>query len=278
MTTYKNNKPPERRAKMTDKVKTIIKGVDENNSAIKVTAYYPQLNQPYRWDKALKRSVPCSTESSGAGYSTNFTMDETTAKSLFAVMKEAYSNDPKNRGSWGSLKMPFTKDDDGNFRYAARTGAMFQTKSGENVKRLVKQRDANGQLLPENFELTSDSRISLQVTCNPGETHSSKVEALGEHTVTLWIDQVLVHDLAPRKEYNPFGETSGSFDSSATNTSAGVKEDNPFEKPVEEPVEEADPFEEGPVEEPKKAVKKTAPPPSAATEDDLSSIVEDWDD
>jgi len=52
-------------------------------------------------------------------------------------------------------------------------------------------------------------------------------------------------------------------------------EDNPIDIP---PVKEADSFDEEPVEEPKKAAKKTAPPPTADTDDDLSSIVDDWDD
>ena len=240
---------------MADYVKTIIKGLDENNSQIKVTAYYPQVNQPYRYDG--KRTVPCRHEDKDAHFATNFTMDPFTAKSLFKVMKQAY--DEKSNGKWDVFKMPFTKDDDGNFRYRARTGATYTSKSGEVIRKVVQQRDATGQLQATNFELTSDSRISLQVTLNPSTTHPSKVSELGDHTVTLWLDQILVHDLAPRKEYNPFGVTSGSFDSSKQSGDDASQEDNPLE-------------------EPKKAAKKTAPPPTAAAQDDLSSIVEDWDD
>ena len=273
MTINNNNKPPERRAKMADYVKTIIKGLDENNSQIKVTAYYPQVNQPYRYDG--KRTVPCRHEDKDAHFATNFTMDPFTAKSLFKVMKQAY--DEKSNGKWDVFKMPFTKDDDGNFRYRARTGATYTSKSGEVIRKVVQQRDATGQLQATNFELTSDSRISLQVTLNPSTTHPSKVSELGDHTVTLWLDQILVHDLAPRKEYNPFGVTSGSFNSSKQSGNDAPQEDNPFEH-TQEPVKEADPFGEETVEEPKKAAKKTAPPPTAAAQDDLSSIVEDWDD
>jgi len=260
-----------------DKIKTIIKGLDETNPKIKVTALFPKLNQPYRWDEKKQRTLPCRYEDTNAGFSTQFIMDSATAKSLYQLMKQAY--DAKSNGRWDTFKMPFVKDDDGNYRANARTGALFMTKSGRTIRNVVQQRDAKGQLLPTDFELTSDSRISLQVTLNPGKTHSTKVENLGDHTVTMWLDQILVHDLAPRKEYNPFGVTSGSFDSSSQNDNDAPQEDNPFdEKPVEKPVEEADPFDDGPVKEPKKAAKKTALPPTAATDDDLSSIVDDWDD
>jgi len=45
-----------------------------------VTALYPKINQPYKFDEKLNRSMPCNALDDGASYSITFRMDEPTAK------------------------------------------------------------------------------------------------------------------------------------------------------------------------------------------------------
>ena len=77
----------------------------------------------------------------------------------------------------------------------------------------------------------------------------------GKQNVSLRLKAVQVIKYVPMEERNPFEATDGFV--------FNKTEDNPF-------TEDA-------VAEPKKVVKKPSPPTKDA-DDDLSSIVDDWDD
>ena len=255
----------------------IIGTNNSDNPKAKVLALYPRLDQPYAYDQKKGRSMPASKEV--GGYSLDFEMDSDTAKSLYQYMAQAYKE--AREEDWPEkLVMPFTKHDDGYFTYKATCNASYK-KDGRLIEKNVIQRNANGQKVDSGFQLTTGSRVSLLVVANPMKNMSNKTEKehLGSHTCYLWINEALVHDLAPRKDFNPFGETSGSFvDFDHTAPAPASDGDNPFDEKsnvvsIAEPVDDFD----GAVEEPKKVVKKSAPPPPTA-DNDLSSVLEAWDD
>jgi len=98
--------------------------------------------------------------------------------------------------------------------------------------------------------LTNGSTVNIAIVFTP--YHG----AMGTG-VSLRLDAVQVIDLKPMEEQSPFGATKGFEDS---------------------PKEDDNPFEDTTVAEPKKAVKKAAPATPEKGSDDLSSIIDDWDD
>jgi len=266
---------------MTLQPHIIIGDNNPDNPKAKVLALYPRLDQPYAFDEKQNRSMPSSKEV--GNYSIDFEMDVDTAKDLYTYMAKAYEE--VREKTWPKkLVMPFTKHDDGYFTYKGQCKAKSMGKDGLPFYREVIQRNANGQKVDAGFQLTTGSRVSLLVKANPMKNNAKKpdvIEKLGSHTCYLYINEVLVHDLAPRKDYNPFGETSGSFvnlDHASSLPANKDDDDNPFSEKsnvvsIAEPVDD---FDEA-VEEPKKVVKKSAPPPPTA-DNDLSSVLEAWDD
>ena len=114
------------------------------------------------------------------------------------------------------------------------------------------QVDAQGTRLPDDFLLTTGSTVNVAVTFNP-------YEGYGRQDVNLRLKAVQVVKYVPLEDNNPFEAVEGFT----------IDADNPF-------VAEA-PAQEETVPEPKKVVNKPANPPKAA-DDDLSAIVDDWDD
>jgi hypothetical protein len=85
----------------------------------------------------------------------------------------------------------------------------------------------------------------------------------GKQNVSLRLKAVQVIKYVPMEDRNPFEATDGFV---------YANNDNPFEESLVI-VEE----KEEPVAEPKKVVKKPSPP-TKATDDDLDSIIDNWDD
>ena len=83
--------------------------------------------------------------------------------------------------------------------------------------------------------------------------------------VSLRINAVQVLKYQPMASTSPFSATDGYV----------AEEGNPFAEVADEVSVEAEESEPV-VEEPKKVVKKSAPAPKA--DDDLSAIIDDWDD
>ena len=145
--------------------------------------------------------------------------------------------------------MPFTKNDAGMYVGKAKLKAAY----GKETTNKPAQFDAKTNKLPEDFRLTTGSTVNLAVIFVPYH--------MRDHGVSLRLKAVQVVKLAEQREAaNPFGEVDG-FD---------AKDDNPFvEAPTEEPTPEEEPA-------PKKvASKKSKPKPK---DEDLSSLIDDWDD
>jgi len=230
----------------------------EQHVIMNATAIYPKIDRPYRFDNTENRSVPCDALDDGAEYTLQFKVNEDTARSLYSYMKALYNE--RKKSNWPDIKNPFKKTDDGMFQYKASLKGAY---NGEKTNRPA-QYDAKTQKLPDDFQLTSDSVINIAVV---GVPYSASMGA----GVSLRLRGVQVIKLAERQSVSPFSAVDG-FD---------VNESNPFAQSA--PAPKADdldgfdePAEEPAVEEPTKVVKKTAPTP--AENDDLSAIIDDWDD
>ena len=208
-----------------------------------VTAMYPRIDKTYRFDNTENHSVPCDPLDDGAAYELSFTMGKDQAKQLFVAMSEAY--DEKREDKWpAKLEMPFKKNDDGMYVGKAKLKGAY----GKDVTRKPLQYDAKANKLPDDFQLTSGSTVNVAVVFVPYN--------MRDHGVSLRISAVQVVKLAEAKgPSNPFDAVDG-YDS---------KEGNPFEEVAEE--EPA----------PKKTTKKKETP-KPKDDEDLSSLIDEWDD
>ena len=208
-----------------------------------VEALWPKINTTYHFDSNEGRSVPCEPNAQNAEYSIQFRMDNATAKGLFTAMSECYQSNKKDK--WADkLERTFVKDDDGMFTHKANLKGAYKNQKTQKPLQV----DANNHKLPDEFLLTTGSTVNIAVQFVPYDMG-------GKQNVSLRLRAVQVIKYVPMEERNPFEATDGYV--------FNKTEDNPF-------TEDA-------VAEPKKVVKKPSPPTKDA-DDDLSSIVDDWDD
>jgi hypothetical protein len=207
-----------------------------------VEALWPKINRTYHFDSNEGRSVTCEPNAQNAEYSIQFRMDNATAKGLFTAMAECYQANKKEK--WADkLERKFVKDDDGMFTHKATLKGMYKN---EPTNKPI-QVDAKGNRLPADFLLTTGSTVNVAVQFVPYDMG-------GKQNVSLRLKAVQVIKYVPMEDKNPFEATDGFV---------YANEENPFEEDA--------------VAEPKKVVKKPSPPTKDA-DDDLSSIVDDWDD
>tara|TARA_R100001440_G_scaffold74964_1_gene101071 strand:- start:409 stop:1086 length:678 start_codon:yes stop_codon:yes gene_type:complete len=217
-----------------------------------VEALWPKINTTYHFDSNEGRSVTCDPTAPNAEYSIQFRMDNDTAKALFTAMTQSYQANKKEK--WADkLERKFVKDDDGMFTHKANLKGAYKNK----VTQKPLQFDAKGNRLPDDFLLTTGSTVNVAVQFYPYDMG-------GKQNVSLRLRAVQVIKYVPIEERNPFEATDGYV--------FNETEDNPFDEPLVV-IED----KEEPVPEPKKVVKKPSPPTKDA-DDDLSSIVDDWDD
>ena len=207
-----------------------------------VEALWPKINRTYHFDSNEGRSMPCDPKDANAEYSIQFRMDNDTAKNLFVAMSKSYM--ANKRDKWADkLERPFVKDDEGMFTHKSNLKGMYKNE----VTKKPLQVDAKGNKLPDDYLLTTGSTVNVAVQFVPYDMG-------GKQGVSLRLKGVQVIKYIPIEERNPFESVEGFT----------INADSPFEK-------------EEPVAEPKKVVKKSGPP-TLKTDDDLSSIVDNWDD
>lgn len=226
--------------------------VNMNHNIENVEALWPRINQTYKYDASpkVKKSVPCDVFDDGAAYTIQFRMTEEQAKDLYKRMKVAYAARQAENSDWPEkLSMPFKKDEDGTYTYKAKLKGAYGAEATDKPT----QYDAKGVKLDDGFLLTTGSTVNIAIAFVP--YHGSMGTG-----VSLRLRAVQVIDLKPMEEQSPFKAVDGFEVTPKDN-------DNPF----------AD-TSETPVEEPKKTVKKAAPSAPAQGSDDLSSIIDDWDD
>ena len=212
-----------------------------------VEAMWPRINRTYKFDAKEKKSVPCDAFDEGAAYTLQFRMTEAQAKELYKNMKTAYAAKQAENSDWpDKFAMPFKKDADGSFTHKAKLKGAY----GAEATRKPAQYSASNKKLDDDFLLTNGSTVNISVVFTP--YHG----AMGTG-VSLRLDAVQVVNLKPMEDQSPFKTVEGFEDS---------------------PKEDDNPFEDITVDEPKKVVKKAAPATPEKGSDDLSSIIDDWDD
>lgn len=230
-----------------------------------VEALWPKIDRTYVFDQKVKNSVPCDPRDNGAAFSIQFRMDNDTAKALFAQMKAAWLANREK--SWPEkLTMEassLVKDDDGTVKGTSNIKGAYK---GEVTARPL-QVDSQGTPMPDDFQLTTGSTISVAVTFTP--YHMSK----DNWGVSLRLKAVQVIKLAEQRVRNPFGVVEGGFvleDANPFAKTTPAKSNNVLEAA---PADDDDGFDEEPV---KKTAKKAEAAPSEDA--DINAIIDDWDD
>ena len=195
----------------------------------------------------------------------SFLMTEAEAKELYKAMRNAYKR--KKDDSWpDKFPLPFKKQEDGRFLGKAKLKGAY----GTDKTTPPLQVDAKNNKLPADFQLTSGSIVNLAFTFVP-----YSVQGTG---VSLRLNGVQVIDLKPMQSRSPFGVVDGGFVAqpdnpfSDTTKSTDVELDDDDSDDIFNSVEEEAPAPK----EPKKVVKKSAPAPT--DDDDVSALIEEWDD
>lgn len=232
-----------------------------------VTARYPRLDQPYKFDRKAGpngKSVPCDATVQGASYDLDFVLTKAQAKELHGLMQDAYTNAAGRDKSWPKkLEINFKKHDGGTFVGKATRKASYD---GVPTSPPV-QFDSKNKPLGSDFMLTTGSVINIAVDFIP-----YKIEASGATGVSLRLRGVQVLEYVPYKAPSPFDEEDG-FTSDEDSS-------NPFESADEEVEEkpEADPFDDDEEEEVKEPVKRKKKKDDDDDEDDIEDIIANWGD
>jgi len=224
-----------------------------------VEALYPKLDQTYRYDNSIPpngKTVPCGPTEENAKYEMDFKLTESQAKDLYKHMAKAYKEAAGS--NWPAMPKPaevFDKDDEGNFVGSVQLRGQF--KGVVTTPPLIV--DSNNKPLPPEFRLTTGSTVNLAVVFVPYNMTSSGV--------SLRIRAVQVIKLVEKKAHSPFAkiEDGWSLDEDEDPSSVFLAASDTAAEDDDEVIE------------PKKVSKKTegaAPPP----DEDLASIVADWDD
>jgi len=225
----------------------------------RVIALYPRLDQTYRYDKKIPpngKTVPCGPTEENAKFEMDFKMTESQAKELYSHMKAAYKEEATK--DWPDMPKPtevFDKDDEGNFVGSVQLKGQFNGKVTEPPLIV----DSNNKKLPPEFRLTTGSLVNLGVNLVPYNMSTCGV--------SLRIKAVQVIKLSEKKQHSPFAAVDDGWSLD--------DEDDP--STVFLSTVDTAPVEEDEVPAPKKVSKKAegaAPPP----DEDLASIVDDWDD
>jgi len=183
---------------------------------------------------------------------------ETVAEAKVKSEEYVANKEPK----WvDKLVNPFVKDDNGTYTHKASLKGAYK---GEVTNKPL-QVDSQGTPLPDDFQLTTGSTVSVAVQLIPYDFG-------GKQSVSLRLKAVQVIKYVPMEVRNPFGAVDGGFVMEDANPFAStpkvVKSNNVLD---EAPADDG--FDEEPV---KRTATKAAPAPVNAT--DISSIVDNWDD
>ena len=238
----------------------LIKGVE---------ALYPKIDRPYQWSDKENRSVPCAATDNGAEYIVNLKVPYDKALPLRKAMASAYEEKTEAKGPKFKDNFKIVEgsiaDKDAVFEIKARIKAAY---NGQATKR-PRQFDAQQNLLPDDFQLTTGSIINVAVTFAP------YAGALGNGT-SLRLNAVQVIQLAAASVTSPFEKEEG-FTMSEANPFVETAEPVENVEFSEEAEDSAEDWEEP--EEPKKVAKKEKVAPEVKDgDDDLDAIIDEWSD
>jgi len=229
-----------------------------------VEALWPRIDQTYVFDQKVRRSMPCGPRDTNAEFSIGFRMDNGTAKALFITMSNVWSANREK--SWPEvLTNSLVKDDNGTYTGKSNIKGAY---SGKLTTKPL-QVDSQGTPLPDDFQLTTGSTVSVAVTFTPYYMSENN------WGVSLRLKAVQVIKYVPMETRNPFDAVDGGFVLEDDNPFAGgaptpAKSNNVLDDSLHEGFDE----EEAPV---KRTATKAAPAPDSDA-GDLGAIIDNWDD
>tara|TARA_R100000951_G_scaffold29575_3_gene25580 strand:+ start:7740 stop:8477 length:738 start_codon:yes stop_codon:yes gene_type:complete len=241
----------------------LIKGVE---------ALYPKIDRPYQWSDKDNRSMPCKAIDTNAEYTLNLKVPYAKALELRKAMLSVYEE--KKEAKWPKFKDNFkvlegsVKNKDAVFEIKTKLKAAY---NGEQT-RPVRQFDAQQNVLPADFQLTTGSIVNVAVTFSAYSTGTY-------NGTTLRLNAVQVIQLATSNVTSPFEKEEG-FTFGDANPFVEVEEEVTDEIFPTETLESGDEWEESKEpEEPKKVTKKEKPTPKVKdNDDDLDDIINEWGD
>jgi hypothetical protein len=199
-----------------------------------VTAMYPRLNGTYKFDTQENKSVKCDALEEGAAFEMSFKLDESQAKDLHQVCSQAYANaaamDTKRKWPEKPTNLPYKRNQDTNEIIGK---CKLKGSYGGDRTQPPKQVDAARNKLPDDFMLTTNSKVNVAVVIVPYNTGSL-------NGVSLRLKAVQVLELAELEGGDdPFDKVDGfvsNADTSWSNTEP-VKSTNgqsydPFAKSI----------------------------------------------
>ena len=138
-----------------------------------VTALYPRLNGTYKFDTQENKSVKCHALDEGAAFEMSFKLDEAQAKELHQVCSQAYANaaamDTKRKWPDKPTNLPYKRNKDNNDIVGK---CKLKGSYGGDVTQPPKQVDAARNRLPDDFMLTTNSKVNVAVMIVPYNTGS----------------------------------------------------------------------------------------------------------
>ena len=165
------------------------------------TARYPRLNRTYKFDSSEMKSVPCDPMDDGAAYEMQFVMSEDEAQMLrqlcMSAWTEAKAKDTKKNWPDAPANLPYKRTDDGIIGKAKLKGAY-----GTEKTQPPRQVDAKKNPMPDDFMLTTGSKVNVAVTLVPYNTGSV-------NGVSLRLRAVQVLELAEMQQSDPFSVADG---------------------------------------------------------------------
>ena len=181
-----------------------------------VTAQYPRINQTYRFDNMDNKTVPCAATEDGAAYEISFNMDNDDARTFLdkceEVYKETAAADTKRKWKPKPMYLPYKELDDGTPQGKSKLKGAY---NGEATRPPL-QKDAAGNKLPDEFRLTTGSKVNVW-----GQLFAYNTGAVSG--VGFRLKGVQVVQLAEEATNDPFAVTEGY--------TAAKQEDDPFGLP-----------------------------------------------
>ena len=241
---------------------------EENNMIYQIQgaeALWPKLDRPYVFDDKANKSMPCSADTKGAKYSVDLKLNYEEALKLRKEMKKHY--DENKEEEWPAFDDRFEilegSKKEKNAVFKVKTNIAASYNSGSSTK--PKHFKANLEPLPEDFQLTTNSVINIEVSfyawANKQMGCGVTLRPRAIQVITL-ADKETNTTFTAQEGYGSDGDTGHSFtavDSAPTKTTEVVEEDEWGDEP----------------EEPKKIVKKKNVPPE---DDSLDKLIDDWDE
>lgn len=152
-----------------------------------VTALYPKIDKPYRFDNAENRSVPCSPLEDGAAYELSFKIAKSDAVEFWGFIDSAWKEYLKANKKDVKTKManlPY-KQDENDPDYLIFKAKLKAAYGAQTTKKPTVFNAANQAITDEEFQLTTGSTVNVAVQAVPYMTGMANGVSLRLRAVQL---------------------------------------------------------------------------------------------